>query len=931
MTRSARTLAGDGRLPLIMACFFLSGATALVYQVVWLRMLGLVFGHTVYAVTTVLAAFMGGLALGSFLFARKSARIGNLIRAYGWLEIGIGVYCALMPFLFWAASALYLSLHRAFGFSYDTFNLVQLALGFALLLVPTTLMGGTLPVLSQALVRQERGLGQKVGALYATNTFGAVVGVVLTGYLVLPALGTRWTVAIAAAMNLGVGALALAVSRRYARGAIVEADTGKAGREAASTVPAPDVARPIVLFTIGAMGLSGAVSMIYEVAWTRALALVIGSSTYAFTSMLLAFLVGIAAGSALYSWMWGRRRASLATFATLQAGIAAAVIVILVLFERMPELFLAALRRSDSPAFVQVVQFLVSAVSLLPSTLLIGATFPCAVAMVARMARVGEDVGRLYAVNTVGAIAGALLAGFVLIPTMGVHGSIKLGVALNLTIAATLMIAPRPRLWDWHGAAAVASVAAAVLVLLLPSWDQRVMASGPAVYGKRYLERASRQRIPDILRSQRLLFYRDGVSGTISVHQDGEGTYLRTNGKTDAGTGVDMPTQLMTGHLPMLLHPDPRRVVVIGMGSGVSAGSVARYPIEHLDIVEIEPAVVEASRFFAREHGNVLADPRVRVVIADARNFLLTTPQRYDVIISEPSNPWIGGLAALFSVEFFTLAREHLQPDGIMLQWVQGYNLYPDDLHMIVRTFRAVFPATTIWNTIRGDFLLIGRAHPAPFDLTKLRERFQTNPGVWGAFDRFAIRGWPGALGYFMLSERDTARLGGSGRLNTDDLLPLEFSAPRALYTRTTDTNWESVRSFKTEELPSLTPESRAELDRADARYWVGAGYFARGALEDALAHFQRALEFEPGHVPALLGASAVFMKNGNPGAGLDLARQALVRSPQSPEGNYLAGLASEALGRRAEARGHFRQALALQPQHREYQAALARVTDGNR
>ncbi len=225
-------------MPLIFACFFLSGATGLVYQLVWLRMLGLVFGHTVYAITTVLAAFMGGLALGSYLFARASARIGNLIRAYGWLEIGIGVYCALLPAFVWVTSALYLSLHRTFGFSYDTFNLAQFALGLALLLVPTTLMGGTLPILSQALVHDERGLGQEVGALYATNTFGAVVGVVLAGYLVLPALGTRSTVAIAAATNLAVGALALVVSRRCALGSIVETETGEALREAGYAAPA---------------------------------------------------------------------------------------------------------------------------------------------------------------------------------------------------------------------------------------------------------------------------------------------------------------------------------------------------------------------------------------------------------------------------------------------------------------------------------------------------------------------------------------------------------------------------------------------------------------------------------------------------------------------------------------------------------------------
>jgi spermidine synthase len=916
-----------GPLPLIFACFFLSGATGLIYQVVWLRMLGLVFGHTVYAITTVLAAFMGGLALGSFVFAQASARLRNLIGAYGWLEIGIGVYCAMIPLLLQGASALYLSLHRAYGFSYDTFNLVQFALGFALLLVPTTLMGGTLPVLSQALVKQESGLGRKVGTLYATNTFGAVVGVVLAGYFVLPALGIRLTVAIAAVANLLVGTMAIVVSRRYPPAPAVEQNPPATSRKAAAAAPVADVSRLPALLILGAIGLSGAVSMIYEVAWTRALALVIGSSTYAFTSMLLAFLVGIAGGSALYSWLWGRRRASLATFATLQWGIAGAVIVIVLLFERMPELFLAALGRSDSPAFVQAVQFLVSAAALLPSTLLIGATFPCAIAIVARVARVGADVGRVYAINTLGAIVGTVLAGFLLIPTLGVHGSITLGVILNLVIGAGLVLASAPRLGGWQAATAGAAIAGVVVVLLLPRWDQSVMASGPAVYGKQYLEAATRQSLREVLRSRRMLFYRDGVSGTISVHQEGEHIFLSTNGKMDAGTAVDMPTQLMIGHLPMLLHPDPKRVLVIGMGSGITSGSVARYPIEHLDIVEIEPAVVEATRFFARENGNVVTDPRVRVVIADGRNYMLTTPQRYDVILSEPSNPWISGLASLFSVEFFRVAREHLQPGGIMLQWVHGYNLYTDDLRMVVRTFRSVFPATTIWNTIPGDFLLIGRVESTPFDLTTVRERFQTNPAVWSVFDRFGIRDWPGVLGYFMLGERDTARFTGSGRLNTDDLLPLEFSAPRALYTSTTTANWQSIRRFKTEEFPPLTPESQAEIDHPDARFWIGMGYYVRGVLGDALVNFQRALQLDPGHVPSLLAASAVFTRDGNPAAGFDLVRQALARSPQNAEAHYLAGVAAEALGRRAEALGYLQQAVALQPQNRDYRAALGRVT----
>lgn len=913
----------------IFACFFLSGATGLIYQVLWLRLLGLIFGHTVYAITTVLAAFMGGLALGSFLFARRTARINNLIRTYGWIEIGIGGYCALLPFLLLLASHLYLGLHSALAFSYNAFSFVQFLLIFSLLLVPTTLMGGTLPVLSQALVKHETGMGQKVGALYAVNTFGAVIGVILAGYLLLPLLGNRATIAIAAVANVAVGVLAITYSRSW-RASEAEAVQPEQGR-AAPVAPATSLNRGSsdlgAWLTVAALGVSGAVSMIYEIAWTRALALVIGSSTYAFTSMLVAFLVGIAGGSALYSWLWGLRRASPAAFALIQVGIGLAVTLTLLLFERMPELFLIALRWSDSPMFVQLAQFAVSAGSLLPSTLLIGATFPCAVAVAVRRARrVGQDVGQIYAVNTLGAIAGTVIGGFLLIAAIGVHGSIKVGIALNLLLGAALFatLPRRASAWRWGGIGA--ALIAAIGLLFIPPWDQRVMSSGPAIYGKWYLEATQRTSLADILRTQQLLFYRDGLSGTVSVNQQGQHVFLRVNGKMDAGTAVDMPTQLMSGHLPLLLHPAPRAVLVIGLGSGITAGAVTRHPIERLDIAEIEPAVVEASRFFVREHRDVLKDPRVRTVIADGRNFLLTTPDSYDVIISEPSNPWIGGLASLFSVEFFQLARQRLRPGGIMLQWLQGYNIFPEDLRMIVKTFRTVFPSTSIWNTIRGDFLFVGKAEPMPLDPHIVKARYHTNPGVWGDLERFGVSGWSGVLGYFMLGEADTARFSEGAGLNTDDRLPLEFSAPRALYMDTTDRNWQLMRSFKNAEFPDLTPNSRSELEQPEVRYWIGVGYLSRDALEDALIHFNRALQLDPEHTPSILGANAVYLRLGRPSMAMDLAQKLLAREPLNATALFQAGLASEALNKAAQAVTYLEQAIALQPQNSEFQTALRRA-----
>jgi spermidine synthase len=802
---------------LLSACFFLSGATALVYEVVWLRMLGLVFGHTVYAVTTVLAAFMAGLGLGSALFGRWAGRLHDPIRAYGIIEVAIGLAAGLTPWLLHLAVPAYVEIHRAADLSYDAFSLVQFLIAFALLLAPTTLMGGTLPILSQALVAHGEAMARPVGLLYAINTFGAVLGVGLAGYVLLPGLGNRATLTAAAAANLVVGLVAVLGSPAIrawiaARAAVSDERRPRAG-------PGETAVWPVV-----ALGISAAASMIYEVAWTRALGMVIGSSTYAFTAMLLVFLVGIAGGAALYSALRGRHAATPAVFAGLQMGTGVAAVLAVLIFERMPDLFLLGVSWSDAPRFVQGVQLGVSAAALLPSTLLIGATFPCATAVVRPGAGgVGHRVGRLYAASTAGAIGGAVLAGFALVPTVGVHSAITIGAAMNFLLGAVLLARIRPARGRARAAAAAGALAG-VGVLFLPIWDLRAIASGPAVYAKRHLAGGG----PGPTRE--VLFYRDGPSATVTVERAAGFLSLLVNGKVDASTAPpDMPTQLMLGHLPLLLHPAPRAVLVIGLGSGITAGAVARHAVERVDIVEIEPAVIEASRFFRAENGGVLGDARVRVVVGDARSLLLTTWARYDVITSEPSNPWIGGVASLFSLEFFQLARQRLQPGGIMLQWIHAYNLLPEDLRMVVETFRSVFPATSVWQVGAGDFLLLGRAAPVPIDLGALRARLAASPAVAGDLERIGMRGWAGLLGYFALGEADTARYARGARLNTDDRLSLEFSAPRALYLDTHAENARALRRFRTTDLPEVTPASRTVLDDPAVQSWIEATRAALG------------------------------------------------------------------------------------------------------
>ncbi|MGH7231638.1 MAG: fused MFS/spermidine synthase [Nitrospiraceae bacterium] len=922
---------------LLILCFFISGATALIYEVVWLRMLGLVFGHTVYALTTVLTAYMAGLAVGSLLFGRLTSRLINPIRIYGWLEIGVGIFAAVMTILLPLTTPLYLYLQSSFALSDDTFNLLQFLIIFTLLFVPTALMGGTLPILSHALSREARDLGQTVGMLYAVNTAGAVLGVMLAGYVALPVLGNQITLAMAAIVNVLVGMIVIAYTAKAKTWTFDSAPVdcadrvstaGALSRSEPATWSEPDESHLPLWLILVTLGVSGAVSMLYEVAWTRALVLVIGSSTYAFTSMLVAFLLGIALGSALYAGALKRFRSGLTNLAAIQTGIGLAVLSTVLVFEQMPDWFLAAWAWSHSPTFMHVLQITSSIMALLLPAILIGATLPGAVALLRTGDHgVGQRVGQAYAANTVGAIAGTIATGFLLIPAVGVHRSITFGIAINLVLGLALfLMAPNRSRRAWRWSATAATLVVVAVVLALPPWDQQLLSSGPAVYAGKYSEMPSRTTLRQKLSEENLLFYRDGISSTVSVHQKGPYLSLKVNGKAEGGTGVDMSTQLLVAHLPLLLHPDPKAVLVIGLGSGITAGAAARHPIERLDLAEIEPAVVQASHYFAKEHGNVLDDRRVRLTIADARHALASDHADYDVIISEPSNPWISGLASLFSVEFFQLARQHLRAGGAMVQWIQDYNLETQDLQMVVATFRSVFPQTTVWGTASGDLLLLGKTEPGPLDVDALKARYDSLPAIRPDLNRVGIVGWAGVFGYFVLGENDAARFADGAGLNTDDRLPLEFSAPRALYLATGERNRTLLRTFKTEEFPTIAGIGRAEFDQAEPRAAIGITLLQRHEAEDALVQFQHALQVSPDHTLAMLGAAQAHLLLARSAVALELAQQVLQREPNNTDALVLAGTAAETLQRSEQAIAWLQRAAALQPENIQVHVALERL-----
>jgi spermidine synthase len=931
------TKAGGQIVKAIFLCFFISGAAGLIYEILWIRMLGLIFGHTVHAITTVLVAFMAGLGLGAYVCGHAVNRVRSLLRLYGLLEIGIGLYCLLIPWLMELIKVFYLTLARSFEFSFSSLTLVQFVLSAAVLVFPTTLMGATLPVLSRFFVRDIGTVGQRVGTLYAFNTFGAVIGTYLAGFELLPMMGMQLTLLFTVTLNIGVGLLVILFNRRL--GILTEPNSERADEPAIKpqTGPSffswPHEAQWVVLV----FAFSGAASMIYEIAWTRALSLVIGSSTYAFSAMLLSFLIGIAAGSAVFARFVKKAPITCRWFAGLQLIIGASAAVVLPLIDRMPDLFLAAFRISQSYSFILIVQVLISFAIMILPTLFIGATFPMAVHLLSKkQSSVGFDVGRIYSFNTAGAILGSFAAGFILVPLIGVQSTIKVAIMMNLAAGlAHFLVFDKSRLL--RTGASMALVAAAVGVVLIPEWDKQVMASGASIRPEVYIRDQSHPALHDLLRDRKMLFYKDGVSATVTVYGQGKDTFLQVNGKTDASTTLDMHTQLMSGHLPALLHPNPKTALVIGLGSGVTVGALTQHDLEKIDVVEIEPAVIEAQRYFASVNRNAVLNPKVNVIVADGRNFLLMSPNKYDLIISEPSNPWVGGIATLFTVEFFELARQHLSPHGMMVQWFHGYAMSPENVQMVLASFRSVFPHATLWMTVESDYLLVGSQEPLTVDLDRVRSVYEKNAALRQDLQSLKLLSAETLVSDFMLDEHDLGRYSQSADLNTDDRLPLEFSAPRSLYEDTSATNGIALRKAKQEPYPKIL--GKWTLDEPEVHYQFAIALINnKRFFGEALDHLDAALSKNPQFVPARVERARLRILGGRVLEATDDLQTAIKEDPRSADAYHLLGLiylrqnkvkeAIEAMNRAVRLEGSALQYLvdlaAAYRQAKEYEYAVA-------
>lgn len=833
---------------LFLSAYACSGAASLLYQVVWTRLLTLQLGHTVAAVGAVLAAFMGGLAAGALIGGHLASRLerAGALRMYAVTECVIALCALALPFALHAFEPL---LAWAYGDQPGLpFALVRLVSSLALVFVPAAAMGITFPLAIRWFAGSASNAGRDAGGLYALNTAGAAAGALMTGFVLIPAIGLRATTLVGIGLNLTAATVAWLVAHRASSHAVATRSPRRprtAGRERPTARWLPAVV----------MGISGFVALLYEVTFTRALALALGPTTYAFAAMLTAFISGIAVGASLSSRVrWIREPEApvlwlgLLMLATAATGSATGWFA----GTRLPLLIAETVADTTAGSgTVLALEALYAVGVLLPLACVLGAAFPIGAALAARSDEgVTRDVSLVYGINTIGAVAGSLGGAFVLLPLLGLQQTLRVAGVLALGAGCLAFVAgrlsPRQRMTT-----AATAVATAVLIFAMPAWDTDLLSSGGYTYAADVDD--AEIDLATSLKAGTVLYYKEGATATVSVRRLAGTVALAIDGKVDASNWADMLTQKLLAHLPLLLHPDPHVVCIIGLGSGVTLGAALRHQLDRADVVEISGEVVEASSFFAADNGHALEDPRTRLILGDGRSHLQLSAERYDVIISQPSNPWMAGVAPLFTREFFLAARERLEPGGIFCQWAHTYDIADADLRSIAATFMNVFPNGTLWLVGEADVLFIGSNEPRGPSLDNLSRPWRP-PGVAADLARVSVFDPFSLVSLYVAGPRQVQGYGERALVQTDDRPSIEFSGPRALYDRDVNENVATLRALLD---PAGAPATlRTARAMAGAPEWRNRGQMLLGTRAHATAYdaFVRSVELDPDDETAWAG-----------------------------------------------------------------------------
>jgi spermidine synthase len=720
---------------LLAILFFLSGASALIYQVLWLRMLALILGVTVYAASAVLTSFMGGLALGSWAGGRFADRVRSPVRAFALIELGIAMTALAVPLALDGVGALYAVLHARDPDDLARLTAARVLCSGLILLVPTTLMGASLPMLARHVAARRGPVAGRIGLLYAANTAGGIAGSVLAGFVLIGAIGMIATMRVAAALNVAVGLCALLL-----RGARAAAERMP---DMVSDGPLPTPLSRGSRAILVVVALAGFGGLALEVVWFRLLTLFLPATTYAFTTMLATVLLGIAVGSAIAAARVRNSSDPVGVLAWIQF---AAGVLVPVSMTALAHTYRMGWRTSGT------VQACV--VAMLPTTVLMGATFPYALSiwLGQAAASVGQRVGLLYAFNVCGAVFGALVGGFLLLPRLGGRRSLLVLGAVYLAGGCLVLIVSAARRRTIVRRLLFVSAAFAGAAITLPDLYTAVLARR---YGA----------------AERLVFRAEGVQTTTTVHYHASGhRILYLDGLHQANDSDGMVrVHAEIGHLPMMLHRDPRRALVVGLGGGVTAGAVAAHRRATIDVVELAGSVVAAAPFFAHVNGDVLRQPNVTLRVDDGRNYLRLTSRRYDVLTADIIQPIHAGAGNLYSVEYFALARRVLRDGGLMLQWIGHRDV--SHYKLIMRTFLQVFPHATLW---ADGTLMVGSLEPLRVSRARYAERLR-DPEVLFGLSRVRLDSFDALVHRYTAGPDEMRRFVGDGPILTDDRPLLEY------------------------------------------------------------------------------------------------------------------------------------------------------------
>jgi len=769
----------NDRLTKVALLLSASGFCALTYQVAWMKEFRLVFGASTGASAAVLAIFIGGMGLGGLRLGPQADRSPRPLLLYAKLEAGVALTAALSPFLLWLVRAAYVASGASTALGSFLGTALRLVLAAVVLAVPTFLMGGTLPAAARAVEAAEDAGRRRLAWLYGINTLGAVAGTLCANFFSLEVYGTRKTLWLACLLNLLVAMIARQVGKELPEQPIEEPARQPAG--------APDLRRR---FIFAAAVVVGFAFFLMELVWYRMLGPILGGTVFTFGLILAVALLGIGAGGALYASFGEERPATLRGFAVTCLLEAVAVALPLVLGDRLAVFALLLRPLGDLGLSGHMLGWsAVCAVAVFPVAVVAGYQFPLLIGLLGRGRHaIGRDVGIACAWNTGGAILGALAGGFGLLPVLSAPGCWRLtAVLLGLCgLAAAGLASSRQERWSFRHAGPALLACAAAAMLLAPGPSAAWRHSGIGA-GRAGMPGAGPNELRNWMEGWRrsVEWERDGVESAVALATTGAGGYAFVlNGKVDGNARLDAATQLMGGMVGAMLAPAPKRALVIGLGTGTTAGWLAAVPgIQQVDVVELEPAIAEVARRCAAVNENVLENPKVRIRYGDAREVLLTTRDRYDIIFSEPSNPYRAGISSLFTEEFYEVVRDRLAPAGLFLQWVQAYEVDGQTLRTVYATIGSVFPEVETWRLHPADLLIVASTRPVAHDVASLRSRASEEPYRSALASAWRVAGVEGFFAHWLAGPGLTRAVvnAQTDLVATDDQNPIEFGFARAV------------------------------------------------------------------------------------------------------------------------------------------------------